>query len=172
MMYEEVIRDFAERTRKNLAVIEKLALENSGVFETTQLVNSCLGLLVFPQQEFMDRIPEMPLHELSKQGWPIPKTKGDFEQVTDLKQLIRYLRNAISHFNVKFLDNGSNEIRVLRVWNDNPRTGKKTWQAELSVSDLRKLAYMFSDLLIDFRNPDGMLQSAAISREDSDSSDS
>lgn len=134
-------------------MIEKLQRNGEDVYETTQLVNSCLGLLVFPQQEFMDRIPETPLDQLARQGWPIPRVVGNFKQVTDLNQLIRYLRNAISHFNVQFIGDGHNEIRLLKVWNTNPRNGEKTWQAELSVSDLRKIAHMFSELLIEFRDP-------------------
>lgn len=152
-MYEEVIQDFAQRTRRNLAAIEKLEQAGENVFETTQLVNSCLGLLVFPQQNFVDRIPATSLSELANQGWPIPTVVGNFDQVSDLRQLIRYLRNAISHFNIQFIGDAGNEIRLLKVWNTNPRNGKKTWQAELGVADLRKIALMFSDLLINFRDP-------------------
>lgn len=61
MMYEEVIHDFAQRTRKNLKVIESLQEAGLEVFEVTQLVNSCLGLLVFPQQNFVKKIPHTPL---------------------------------------------------------------------------------------------------------------
>ncbi len=50
MMYEEVIRDFAERTRAKLRAIEQLEAEGRDVYEVTQLVNSTLGHLVFPQQ--------------------------------------------------------------------------------------------------------------------------
>lgn len=154
MMYEEVIQDFAQRTRRNLPVIEQLEKDGEDVFATTQLVNSCLGLLVFPQQTFVNNIPTTPLSELANQGWPIPTVVGNDDQVSDLRQLIRYLRNAISHFNIQFIGNGANEIRVLRVWNTDPRNERMTWQAELSVADLRKIALMFSDLLINFRNLD------------------
>ena len=45
MNYESVIRDFAERTRKNLGIIEGLHAEGGEGYEVTQLVNSMLGLL-------------------------------------------------------------------------------------------------------------------------------
>ncbi len=48
MMYKEVIQDFARRTRKNLEAIDRLHAEGRQVYEVTQLVNSTLGLLVFP----------------------------------------------------------------------------------------------------------------------------
>jgi len=148
MMYKEVIQDFARRTRKNLEAIDRLHAEGRQVYEVTQLVNSILGLLVFPQQEYVDQIPHIALDELRRDGWPIPKVTGRFEQVRDLNQLIRYLRNAITHFNIKFIGDGQNEIEVLRVWNENDR-GRKTWEAVLSVSDLRGIAERFIEFLLD-----------------------
>jgi hypothetical protein len=68
MMYAEVVRDFARRTKANLAAIERLCANGEEVYEVTQLVNSMLGLLVLPQQEFVDRIPETPLEQLRRDG--------------------------------------------------------------------------------------------------------
>jgi hypothetical protein len=145
MMYEEVVRDFARRTKANLAVIDRLRASGNEVYEVTQLVNSLLGLLVFPQQEFVDRIPEKTLDQLRQDGWPIPNVRGNFRQVSDLRQLIRYLRNAIAHFNVQFLGDGQGQIRGLRVWNE--KRSVKTWEAELSVDDIRGIAERFITLL-------------------------
>jgi hypothetical protein len=163
MMYEEVVRDFALRTRKNLEAIEALQRRDVRVFEVTQLINSMLGLLVFPQQEYVDSIPKTPLEELRRDGWPIPRVTGQFQQVTDLNQLIRYLRNAVAHFNIEFVGDGENNIKVLRVWNMAPvrnekgqpirgQDGKiieeKNWEAELTVQQLRGIATRFIDLLL------------------------
>ena len=54
MIYQDVIRDFAERTRANLRAIERLGTEGVEAYETTQLLNSMLGLLVFPREEFIE----------------------------------------------------------------------------------------------------------------------
>lgn len=147
MMYEEVIQDFARRTRKHLEVIDRLHAEGHEVYEVTQLVNSTLGWLIFPQQEYVDRIPHTPLDELERDGWPMPKVKGRFHQVKDLNQLIHYLRNAIAHFNIRFRSDGQNEISVLQVWNED--RGRKAWEAELSVRDLRGIAERFIKSLLD-----------------------
>lgn len=164
MMYEEVVRDFALRTRKNLEAIEALHRLDAGVFEVTQLINSMLGLLVFPQQEYVDSIPKIPLDELQRNGWPIPRIVGSFQQVKDLNQLIRYLRNAVAHFNIQFVGDGESNIKVLRLWNMAPvckekgkwmrgKDGKvieeKNWEAELTVQQLRGIATRFIDLLLD-----------------------
>lgn len=164
MMYREVVQDFALRTRKNLEAIEDLQRHDAGVFEVTQLINSMLGLLVFPQQEYVESIPRTPLEELCRAGWPVPDVIGPFQQVTDLNQLIRYLRNAVAHFNIKFVGDGENNIKVLRVWNmaavrnekGQPVRGQngkiveeKNWEAELTVPQLRGIAVRFIDLLLD-----------------------
>jgi len=148
-MYEDVIKDFALRTKANLVIIEELHKNGIEAYETTQIVNSCLGLLVFPQQHFMDRIPETPMEQLVKEGWPLPKITGQFHQVANLKELIRHLRNAIAHFNIQFIGDSENHIKLLRVWNTN--RGQKTWEAELSVEDLRNLSEKFSALLIEYK---------------------
>lgn len=163
MMYEEVVRDFALRTRKNLEAIEALHDLNAEVYEVTQLINSMLGLLVFPQQEYVETIPKTPLDQLRQDGWPIPRVTGGFQQVTDLNQLIRYLRNAVAHFNIEFIGDGESNIKVLRVWNMAPvrneknqlrrdADGKiieeKNWEAELTVQQLCNIAIQFIDLLL------------------------
>lgn len=144
MNYEDLLKDFTERTKRNLEVIEELHKTGKEVYEVTQLVNSCLGLLVFPKEQFIEKIPETPLDQLEKEGWPVPKLTGNFPQAENLRQLIRYLRNAIAHFNIEFI--GDKEISRLKVWNI--RHGKKVWEAELTVDDLRKLVEKFSDLII------------------------
>ena len=147
MRYEEVIRDFAERTSKNLSMIEQLQTEGREAYEVTQLVNSMLGLLVFPQQNYINQIPETPLDDLKRDGWPVPNCQRGPDEVRNLNQLIRYLRNAIAHFNIEFIDDGQNQLRLLKVWNEN-RDGVKTWEAELSVSDLRGIAERFIGLIL------------------------
>ncbi len=147
MMYEEVIRDFAIRTRKNLEVIESLHQEGKEVYEATQLVNSTLGLLIFPRQKFIDKMPPKSIYELEKEGWPIPKVSEGFKQVENLNKLISYLRHAIAHGHIEFLGDGQNELRLLRVWNIIPRNNIKDWEAELSLNDLKGLTERFIDLL-------------------------
>jgi len=106
------------------------------------------GLLVFPQQQYINRIPKTPLDQLASQGWPIPEVSGNYPQVENLNQLVRYLRNAITHCNLEFLSDGYGDIRGLEVWNTNPRNKGVTWRAELSVDDIESIGNKFTDLLI------------------------
>lgn len=148
MEYQHLIEDFARRTRDNLRCLNSLKASGGEVYEVTALVNSMLGLLVFPQQRYVDSIPETPIDELANQGWPIPSVVGDFSQVPNLRQLVRHLRNAISHFNVEFFADGSGQIAGLIVWNVDPRSNRTTWRARLSVSDLDAIAHRFIALIL------------------------
>lgn len=150
-MYEDVIADFAKRTEANLQTIRQLAREGGAApaYEVTQLVNSMLGLLVFPQQRYLDRIPETPIADLANNGWPIPEVVGDYPQVPNLRQLVRMLRNAVAHCNLEFEPGVGNEIQALTVWNTKPGTRKVTWKARLTVDDLDAITTRFVALLLD-----------------------
>lgn len=146
----ELVKDFAQRTKRNLELLRRLQQENDDleVYETTQLMNSLLGLLVFPQQRCFDRIPETSLNELIAEGWPIPRLVGDFSQARDLKQLVRYLRNAIAHFNIEFIAH-EGELAGLTVWNIDPRSKKTTWKAQLSFDEIEVLVEKFIALILE-----------------------
>lgn len=148
MDYEHLVRDFAARTRHNLALLRRLKQEGHEVYEVTALINSLLGLPVFPQQRFIDRIPRKPLADLQAEGWPLPEVVGQFPHVNDLHELVRYLRNAVSHFNLKFESDHNGEISGLQVWNVHPRTGRTTWRGRFSLSEVEGVAERIVDLIL------------------------
>ena len=151
MEYKNLVKDFALRTRKNLDTLRELqqSQPNSEVYEVTQLINSMLGLLIFPQQQYVSRIPKVPLSDLANQGWPVPKIIGDYSQVKDLNQLVRYLRNGIAHFNLTFVSDGNGNIKGMQIWNTDPRTNSTTWKAELTLQDIEGISQKFIDLLLE-----------------------
>lgn len=142
MNYQTLVEDFARRTRENLRHIRQLKNCGAEVYEVTALVNSLLGLLIFPQQRYFLTIPETPIADLERQGWPIPRVIAGFSQVSDLRQLIRMLRNAISHSNLEFIPDSSGELERVVVWNDD-KYGATNWKAEMTVSDLDTFAHQF-----------------------------
>ena len=148
MNYQNLVEDFARRTRDNLRQIQSLKDAGESVYEVTALINSMLGLLIFPQQKFIDSIPELPLGTLEANGWPIPTVIENFPQVTNLRQLVRHLRNAISHFNIEFVSDQMNQIVGLKVWNVDPRSKRTTWKAELSLAQLDEIAFRFIALIL------------------------
>ncbi|MCE5315992.1 MAG: hypothetical protein LLG04_01335 [Parachlamydia sp.] len=146
MEYKNLVKDFADRTRRNLSLIQNEAKAGRDAYEVTQLINSMLGLLVFPQQEFFDKIPKIKIDDLKKDGWPIPCVRGNYPQVSDLKQLARYLRNGIAHFNLRFTDTNGH-VDGLIIWNEY-QNGKKNWEAELRIDELEGIIDRFTKLLL------------------------
>lgn len=147
MDYQHVVKDFASRTKHNLQLIEKARDDGLEAYEVTQLINSCLGLLVLPQQNYMNSIPETPINELVEMGWKIPKVKGDFPQAENLRELMRFLRNAIAHFNIEFTSKDPDHLQAIKVWNKN--RGKITWQATFTLTELHSLLEQFINLIED-----------------------
>ena len=163
MRYEDLVIDFAERTKKNLVAIEEMAksenqeenLEKRQAFETTQLINSCLGLIAMPREKDFDKIPKISLEELEKEGWPIPNLINPRERKSGLtlQHLVKYLRNAVCHFHLEFLEH-EYQIVGLNMWNEdknknNENDPKKRWEATLSIKDLRLLIERFSKVIAD-----------------------
>ena len=144
---DDILLDFARRTKMNLEYIEeKVKSEpNNELFEVTQLVNSLLGLLVFPFEKYRRKIPDKSLKQLEEMGWIAPRIIGSFPQVPNLHTLIRYLRNAVSHFNIKFVADKNNVIDGVHVWNEYEK--KTTWKAEMKIHELRNNVYKFIEII-------------------------
>lgn len=150
----DVIGDFAERTRKNLAVIDTLASTHLGnepepkVFEATQLVNSLLGLLVFPQRGWFDDLPTTSLVDLEAQGWPRINFNLNTVGCSTLDQLSRFLRNGVAHFNLEFVVVDA-EIAGIKIWNHpgGDKNNPRNFEVEFNLGELRNFVNKFVDEL-------------------------
>ena len=138
---------FAQRTRKNLAYIEKTFAEGADVHVVTQLVVSLLGLVVFPtERNVVRRLKTLNLSELESLGWP----RWEFELGSSqtLDQLMHYLRNAVAHGHIHF----SSESRTLsevyvQAENYPPNSTSPNWRVKIAASDLRIFCLQFIDLV-------------------------
>jgi len=140
MNYQDLVVDFAKRTAKNLETLRQLkqSQPDAEIYEVTQLINSMLGLLVFPKEKDF-KFPCIGFKKLEASGWVIPQPEIG-HQVKNLSEFIRYLRNAIAHCNLEFLSGSDNQICGLRVWNkDMNNNGNITWQATLAITDIEKI---------------------------------
>ena len=134
-MYQEdkVLLEFASRTMENIELVK-----NHGGFEFMQIVNSLLGLIVFPKEQFIEKVPDLSIEEARQRGWPIPQPLGDKEQVSDLREFVEFMRHGVAHHNIEFLPkNGT--IAGIKIWNRKPPGGPIIWAAELSESEIETL---------------------------------
>lgn len=58
---------------------------------------------------------------------------------------MRILRNGISHCNVEFIAVQHSDVCGIRV--RNKHDGKKNWEVELSVAELKSIAFNFLELI-------------------------
>ena len=132
---------FADRTKKNLLYIEQAKSRHQDVHIVTQIVNSSLGLIVFPWEGKADKaIRAKLLADLYKSGWPVwdeaPPSKG-------LGQLIHGLRNGIAHGNVRFSSDDRAASEVVVVF------GSKNgdWHATISAENLKSFCLKFIEFI-------------------------
>jgi len=117
--------EFIARTQKNLIAIECLKEKGVEVYEVTQLLNSMLGLLIFPKERRLyEKIQPKSWDTMVEEGWPLPS--GDYSHVSDLEQLIT--------ISIEFRD---------YPWGDNHK--EPHWKGVYDVASLRK----FVDMLLD-----------------------
>lgn len=88
--------DFAQRTLKNLQVIENQNTDDAEKFEVTQLVNSLLGLIVFPRERGINLTGYVACVSTLKKY--VMNHKSNLTN----KELMRNLRHAISHSHIFF----------------------------------------------------------------------
>ncbi len=150
MEYRDLVKDFATRTQHNLRIITDCQRSGNEAYEVTQLINSMLGLLVFPQQRYYERLPSLTMSRLRELGWPEPILKGDIGELEDLRELFRYLRNGIAHFNLDFTATDGVLDGVV-IWNHpggNPRK-PRDWQVTLRLQELAEITDRFIDLILE-----------------------
>jgi hypothetical protein len=111
MQYSDFLLDFALRTYKNLEIIQDSVREKSEGYEVTQLINSMLGLLVFPIEVYLKSIPEeFPNQRLEEVFSKCQSTyESDQSESKSFRNMIEHIRNALAHKHI-FLHYDPNEI--------------------------------------------------------------
>lgn len=139
----ELEDEFISRTEKNLRAIENLRQEGESVYEVTQLINSLLGLLVYPRERFFETIPDITQETMIKEGWPLPYEENS--QIQHLRELVINMRNAVAHFNIEFIA-VKNEIKGIRFKNYGTRDMNRInplWIGEYRLEPLKRFVDMF-----------------------------
>jgi hypothetical protein len=104
MLDRSTIKGFSQRVRKNSDFISRSCEAGEDVHVVTQFVVSLLGLIVFPYAE-LTRTKVFPACTMKflyeEHGWPhFEVVRGP--PIETLDELIRHLRNAISHYFISF----------------------------------------------------------------------
>lgn len=151
-----IIRDFIARTLRNLEFIETHAPERGevtapSVYEVTQLINSMLGLLVFPREEFWTYFTITSLDELPEQFPTLRQQKHRIiiarHETSEFQALVRLMRNSFAHFGVE-TNAHTGQIEALILTNRNP-SGRVTWQMRIRIAEMRAFVDWFAHGIMD-----------------------
>jgi len=144
--YDESYLSFARRTKRNLDFIQQASGDPKlQVFEVTQLVNSLLGLLLFPRSHTWGYLRSYKLDQLDPQDWPNltnQSTVHDKLLVDNLEQVLQEMRNAVAHNDLSFIPDRNNDIERIVFRNENSKGFDypyREWSLELTLPELRLL---------------------------------
>lgn len=94
--YSQFPRDFITRTKEDIR-------NYSGQYNVTNLINSCLGLIVIPKELRVQRLPNYKFNDTDRR---YGVTKASIELCKDknysLNNVVRHIRNGISHGLIDF----------------------------------------------------------------------
>lgn len=153
MQYDKqnFLKDFINRTLINLEYIQQAEKQGKEVYEVTQLVNSCLGLIVFLQQYGDELITDADicpifLKELKESVIEntYTKDKKKDRREANFNNILYHLRNAISHGKLDFKNeehNGQMQICSIEFEDKRKKEGKtEKFIIKLSIEQIEKLA--------------------------------
>lgn len=167
-----LLADFARRTLRNLEHIRSIEqlerrqgvpVSDLSAYPVTQQLNSLLGLVVFPKEQYSNAIPDRNLTDLVAEGWPEPDIKPrsrtcsrgadhNHRDCTTLRELIRVIRNGVAHFNIEFeaakTAGGTREIIAVAISNRCDRCNQVTITVKLSVEGVGEIAERYAKLII------------------------
>lgn len=140
MEYKKLVKDLIERTRENY-------YSYTGNYEVTDLINSSLGLFVFPEQKFFEKIsddfvsPEL-FDELKS------NTENKYGEENNLKNICNHIRNGIAHFHLEF-EAKDNEISKIIINDKPPKSEIYKFKISFSIELLEKFFFEFSQAILD-----------------------
>ena len=139
-IFNDLEKDLIKRTKANLDFIDKAKQEgNEGVYETTQLFNSLLGIIVNIREKKIrpDNFKDIELNDDVKEEWTIPKNIGD----KTLAEFLVNLRNAVAHMDITFISHNFGEIKTLEFkhkYEDKKKNKIVFWECTFTVEEMRK----------------------------------
>lgn len=114
MSYNNFELDFVERTLSNLQAIKN---DSKNIYEFTNVLNQCYGLLIVPE-EFAKRkgIVGKMCKKMEYYGFDKKQVVRFKADKLDIKNLLRHLRNGLSHGRILPLNFDNGTIAGVKIW--------------------------------------------------------
>lgn len=133
--------EFIQRT-------QKIVNEYQTPFENTLFVNTCVGLLIIPQQSLFDHLPT---EVVSTDKWGIADTDISYIKESDksVKNVARHIRNAIAHDGVRFGSDNGEDITHIKItdWKDKEHK-TETFKAVIEVTKFKTFVWTFAEFAL------------------------
>jgi len=131
MEYSDFPKDFIMRTQKNLK-------KYRGKFEVTNLINSCLGLIIIPKEQLKNNLPIYIFNDQDKKTYGISKINIKYEVNGDfsLTKTVDHIRNGIAHGRIQQRSSFDKRIIGLRIHDSYSTKEPENFSIELSVYEL------------------------------------
>lgn len=148
MMYakgNDFIKDFANRTKANLAVL------GNGPYEVTQLINSMVGLLIIPETMQFNKITDTLVDSVLLDKMKNCIESNSYRKPINLQEISRHLRNAVAHSKIEFEAEKPNIINQPLIihsvrFMDSKDTGESI-SIKIELELLKEFLFAFSDAL-------------------------
>ena len=140
--------DFIERTQKIIEQYNSFQLKEEEKFEVTLLLNCFVGLLILPQQAWLNYLPET---IISENEWGINPDHVIFvsnNETKSVKNIARHLRNSISHYHFTAFNDINSNIHGV-IFTDQNLRGKENFKANFSIEEIRLFINKFSDIMLE-----------------------
>lgn len=146
--YKQQKYDFVNRTKEILDQYKQWSVKvpEGKRYEITLLLNCFVGLLVIPNEEWNNYLPD---DLVSEKQWGlkpehISLIEGGKKQI---KEIVRHLRNSVSHY--EFTSFGNNKGDITRIdFKDFNKQGTQTFEATIPVINLRVFLDKFSEFML------------------------
>ena len=135
--------DFIKRTKSIINQYDSLSLFHGEKFEVTLLLNCFVGLLILPQQQWFELLPD---------EWGIKEEDITFikqSETKSVKNVATHLRNSISHYRFLAFKDESNEISHVKFEDFDVKRKTKTFEAKIDINSVRFFVTHLSDTLIE-----------------------
>lgn len=139
---------FAARTKVNLQQLD------AGQYDVTQLINSMIGLLIIPRQHGYTHISDDIIPPKIRGRIYSTVETNTYPEGTNIKEILRHMKNAISHSRMKFcVDMNGNEavvrdIKIVEFRDQYKKDGQKhEFHMRITVDLLQQFLYEFSDAI-------------------------
>ena len=141
------VREYIDRTKWNYDLMKNL----NGSFEVTELINSMVGLLIIPKEQYLSQVTNNLIDQglLNKMIQCI--RKDDYSDST-LKGIVKHMRNAVAHGRIEFCAEKPplNEApliihSVIFKDQDDIKRPSKYFEIEINADLLEEFLFAFAD---------------------------